>query len=247
MPVGADVREGGGMTDPIVITAANGCTATLYCADCLEVLPTLGKVDAVVTDPPYGIEIGTGKSAGNGRGLAREKYFMYNDTYENFVGSVVPRINAALDLADRAAVFTGPHVHEQRKPSVIGGVFCPGAVARNEWGFKTFLPVLLYGKQQNRNLGSRHSAVASTAVSEHNGHPCPKPLEWILAFTKLVSNAGDLILDPFMGSGTTGVAALKLGRSFVGIEIDPTYFDIARRRIEAAASVIQQPLFGSQA
>lgn len=77
--------------------------------------------------------------------------------------------------------------------------------------------------------------------NNHNEHPSQKPLalmEWLVA---TYSNPGDLILDPFMGSGTTGVAAVKLGRKFIGIEIDEGYFEIAKRRISEALA--QPPLF----
>jgi hypothetical protein len=66
-----------------------------------------------------------------------------DDSYEAFVGEIVPRINAALDMATRALVWTGPHIHEQRKPDAIGGVFCPAGTGRHVWGFKQFLPALL--------------------------------------------------------------------------------------------------------
>lgn len=65
-------------------------------------------------------------------------------------------------------------------------------------------------------------------------HPNEKPLEIVAKLVDTHSNQGDLILDPFAGSGTTGVAAVRLGRQFVGIEVDSSYFDIACRRIEAA-------------
>ena len=66
------------------------------------------------------------------------------------------------------------------------------------------------------------------------GHPCPRPLNGTKHLLDALSEKGDIILDPFMGSGTTGVAAVKLGRRFIGIEIEPKYFDIARRRITQA-------------
>jgi len=84
------------------------------------------------------------------------------------------------------------------------------------------------------NKGARATAIYSTETSDKNGHPCPKPIGWMRWAVSLASRAGETILDPFMGSGTTGVAAVKLGRRFIGIEIEPKYFDIACRRIEEA-------------
>jgi site-specific DNA-methyltransferase (adenine-specific) len=216
-------------------------SATLYLADCREVLPTLSGVDAVVTDPPYGVLVPGDFTArvrddrGGKHGLVRAEYATHHDTYENFVSGVVPALNLALDAAERAAVFTGPHIHEQRKPAAIGGVYCAAATGRNVWGFKNFLPVLLYGTAPDLHLGAKvPTAIRSTDTADANGHPCPKPESWMAWLVELASRASETVLDPFMGSGTTGVACARLGRPFTGIEIDPGYFDIACRRIEQA-------------
>jgi site-specific DNA-methyltransferase (adenine-specific) len=220
-------------------TLAEG--VTLYNADCREVLPTLGKVDACITDPPYGIlAYGLRDFRGGRHGLGITQYRSYSDTYENFVKEIVPRLNAALDIADRGGVFTGPHIVEQRKPNALGGVYCAAATGRNEWGFKNFLPVLLYGKAPDLNLGAKTpTAITSTStVGDDFNHPCPKPLRWMEWLVTLVSRKRETILDPFMGSGTTGVAAVKLGRKFIGIEIEEKYYNIAVRRISDA---LKQP------
>ncbi len=214
----------------------------LILGDALDVLPTLesGSVDCVVTDPPYGVGVGVGKDARrNGHGLGKRAYADSEDTYEEFVAQTVPRINAALAVAKRAAVFSGPHIQEQAKASAIGGVFCSAGAGRHCWGFKTFLPILFYGKAPALNLGARGIVLSSNARAEKNGHPCPKPLEWMLWLVELTTQPGETVLDPFMGSGTTGVACARLGRHFIGIERDPNYFAIAERRISEARG----PLF----
>lgn len=217
--------------------------ATLYLGDCLEILPTLGKVDACITDPPYGVNLGNTKGAGKGHGLKFGAYNSYDDTYENFVNIIVPRINYALSISERSAVFTGQHIHEQAKPDAIGGIFCPAASGRHCWGFKSFLPVLLYGKAKNLHMGSKATAITSTEIvnRDENNHPVAKPIGWMKWLILLASEANDVVLDPFMGSGTTGVAAIQLGRKFIGIEKDERYFEIARSRIEQA--VAQGQLF----
>ena len=219
--------------------------ATLYLADCMDVLPTLERVDAVITDPPYGIELGSAKGSPR-HGLTHTGYQGFEDTYEQFVSEIVPALNCALDLADRAAVFTGHHIHEQRKPDVIGGVYSPAAAGRNCWGFKTFLPLLLYGKAPDIHKGSKSICLLSTESVDRSeiGHPVPKPLGWMLWAISLASRPQETILDPFMGSGTTGVAAIQLGRKFIGIEREPKYFDIACKRIEQA--VAQGQLFAPE-
>ena len=216
-------------------------TATLYRGDCMEVLPTLGRFDAVITDPPYGIELGSTSGAGfasknHAHGLKLDAYEGFADTYEQFVCEVVPALNLAISNAERAAIFTGQHIHEQAKPDAIGGIYCPAAAGRHCWGFKTFIPLLLYGKAPDLHKGSKPTCLVSNEKVDKLsiGHPVPKPLGWMLWTVDLVSRKTESILDPFMGSGTTGVAAIQLGRTFTGIEREPKYFDIACKRIEQA-------------
>jgi DNA modification methylase len=175
--------------------------------------------------------------------LTHAGYASFADTYEHFVSEIVPRINLALDLSTRGLIWTGPHIHEQRKPDAIGGVYCPAGSGRHVWGWKQFLPVLLYGKSPTliKGLGATcPTAIESSEMptAESREHPVPKPVGYMTWSVKLASEPGETILDPFMGSGTTGVAAVKLGRKFIGIEIEPKYFDIACRRISDA---LKQP------
>jgi hypothetical protein len=195
-----------------------------------------GRV-VLVADPPYGVGLGnTGDPRGGAHGLTLAGYSTIEDTYEHFVAEVVPRINDALDIAIRAAVFTGPHIHEQRKPDAIGGVYCPAACARNAWGFKSFLPALLYGQAPGLHRGAGIPTVLRSTHTVDRGetcHPVPKPLEWMLWAVSLASEPGDVIFDPFCGSGTTGVAALRLGRRFIGCDLGAEYVAEACERLEA--------------
>ena len=203
---------------------------TIYHGDCREILPTL-EWEVLVTDPPYGIGLGDTAGSGNGHGLKLASYHSYDDTYESFVGVIVPVLSAAISRSVRAAVFTGPHIHEQMKPDAIGGIYCPAANGRHRWGFKSFLPVLFYGTAPNLHLGSSATAIRSTATAEKNGHPVPKPLEWMAWLVGLASKDGEAVLDPFMGSGTTLRAAKDLGRRAIGIEIEERYCEIAAKRL----------------
>lgn len=204
---------------------------TIFHGDCREILPHLPKVDLVLTDPPYGIDLGKTSGSGGGHGLLLEAYSSYNDSYDNFVSVIVPAINIAMAKAERAAVFTGPHIHEQKKPDAIGGVYCPAANGRHCWGFKSFLPVLFYGVAPDLHKGSKATAILSTETSEKNGHPVPKPYGVMAWLVGLASREGETILDPFMGSGTTLRAAKDLGRQAIGIEIEEKYCEIAVKRL----------------
>lgn len=209
---------------------------TIYCGDCREILPSLGRVDLVLTDPPYGVNLGNhgGANDPRSRELRRGAYASYDDTPENYVNTVVPAIVAALSIADRGAVFgPAPSIWGLPAPSAIGGIYIPAANGRCPWGFQNLAPVCFYGVAPDLNLGSKHTTVLGRgrADVERIGHPCPKPLEWMLWLVGLASRDGETILDPFMGSGTTLVAAKHLGRKAIGIEIEERYCEIAVKRL----------------
>lgn len=213
--------------------------------DCLDVLPTLAGlgIDAIVTDPPYGVSLEKSSGSGGKHGLVRKGYDDFEDSYENFLAAVVPSLSLALGIVKRGAVFSGPHLQEQPKAEAIGGVYCPAGAGRHAWGFKTFHPVLFYGKDHTLNKGARPNTLVSNAAAEKNGHPCPKPLEWMIWAVERVTKPGELVIDPFMGSGTTAVACIKTGRRFIGIERNARYFAIAKRRIERSRmSLFAEPI-----
>lgn len=222
--------------------------ARLLLGDCLEILPKLGKVDAVVTDPPYGIgRDGHGKSKRvNGQNWYKEYEFKGWDEH--------PPSVELLDLLRASSahqIFWGGNYFDL--PSSRG------------W-------LVWYKGQQGLSMSDAELAWTSLDMplrltdvhrthlwQEKPEHPTQKPtrvMQWCLGFLPTAQT----ILDPFMGSGTTGVACAKLGRSFIGIEIDEGYFDIACRRIQdaydrpdmfvqqpKAPAPIQQPLFGDAA
>lgn len=205
---------------------------TIYHGDCRDVLPRIDRADAVITDIPYGVNLGVDKDMrANGHGLAKRAYATYEDTYENYCTIVAPALAQAFGIAERGAVFTGPHMQELPKAAAIGGVYCPAGSGRHSWGFKTFFPVLFYGTDPELHMGARPNILISTAQAEKNGHPCPKPLEWMEWLVSRTSLEDELILDPFMGSGTTLRAAKNLGRCAIGIEIEERYCEIAARRL----------------
>lgn len=187
--------------------------ATLYLGDCRELLPLLPPVDACVTDPPYGIE-GTW-SGGNSHGWGRfsgeaatwdERVDWFSEWVAKFEGECV--------------VWGGQYL--QLPPS--GAWLVWDKLVRKFTAGHCELAWTNSGKPI-RAFNFSHGELAT----EGKDHPTQKPLrlmEWCVKALK-----GQTILDPFMGSGTTGAACAKLGRHFIGIEIEPKYFDIACRRI----------------
>ena len=208
--------------------------ATLFLADCREVLPTLAKMDAVITDPPWGL----GKLSGTiSRKRNRNAYDGgYEDTEQNVKDFVVPAVMSAIAIAlGRGLVSCGvPCLTFYPRPRAIGGFYQPAAAGMSPWGFAGFNPVLFYGKDPRDGKGQSNVMTTLTSRASSDGHPCAKPdraMEWMVGKGSLPNH---VVLDPFMGSGTTGVACVNLGRKFVGIEIERRYFDIACERIARA-------------
>jgi len=183
------------------------------------------SVDAVITDPPYGVGV---------------EYPMFEDTRENLTNLINMFMPNALRIAETVVITPGNGNQDlyPRPTHTLSFVNMAG-VGYSSWGFSCWQPILVYGKDPflANNKGCRPDTFVmrnSGDVDKHNGHPCPKPnnvMRWIIERTTIERCT---VLDPFMGSGTTGVACFQTGRNFIGIEIDPTYFAIAERRIQEA-------------
>lgn len=209
----------------------------MHLGDSRDVLPTIAGPYVLVTDPPYGVNLGThgaAKDRRRDRVLVKDAYNGFADTIDDLRTVVIPCVQAALAVAKRGAVFcAGTHIREFPAPSAIGGIYLPAGCGRSSWGFTNFAHVLFYGKAPELEKGARPTGISSTETAEQNGHPVPKPVGWMLWLVALASRVDDVIVDPFAGSATTGVAALRTGRRFIGIERDPEYFRIACERLTA--------------
>ena len=207
--------------------------ATLYLGDCqewLSSLPQCFRVDAVVSDPPYGVDF---------KGKATKHTQASKDFSGGYAGGdtdIGPAVvRRALDIADRGVVFPGSRLmFDYPRPYEIGTVYCRGA-GLGRWGFTVCHPMLFYG------MGLKHtrqgpSGFESFDTVDDCGHPCQKPLRWMQWAVQKCSIQGQTILDPFMGSGTTGMACANMDRKFIGVEIEEKYFDISCERISRAYS-----------
>ena len=203
----------------------------LILGDCLEVMPTLGKVDAVVTDPPYGIGF---------------PYNSHNDTPDELQRLIDGFVPLALASASRVVVTPGnTNIFRYPQSDWVGCWTWDTTTSRGFWGWSQWQPILLYGEDVWPGTNSRGGRLKSDRIhfsggeakishAEGGGHTCPKPIEFMLRIIARFSMPSETILDPFMGSGTTLVACQKLGRHGVGIEIDPDYFQIACDRVHKA-------------
>ena len=201
--------------------------ATLYHGDCLEILPTLDKVDAVVTDPPYGLQENAHRVASRGK-LAK------TTDYGSFDWDKKPAsdelIKLTVSAAEQAVIFGGNYFN--LPPSRCWLVW------DKENGGNDFADCELAWTNIKGSVRLiRHMWNGMLRASERKYqrvHPTQKPvvvMEWVIAQLK---NNHQTILDPFMGSGSTGVAAVNQGCKFIGIEKSRQYFDIACERIDAA-------------
>jgi len=195
---------------------------TLYQGDCLEVMTTLGEFDAVVTDPPYGMSFRSNYRKSKHAAIANDKdcglFEWACQIPVRHSRYVFCRWDNLLEASRPRSCVTwvknnwsmGDLSHEHARQTEVA-LFYPGP----EHDFPNGRPTDVIQ--------------ASRTGNEH--HPTEKPVALMRA---VVSWTRGQVLDPFMGSGTTGVACVNLGRKFTGIEIDPGYFDIAVRRIEEA-------------
>ena len=196
--------------------------ASLYCADnlCFLENSTLSLTNLILTDPPYGVGIAGWDSKIETEWLlfARNacKTVMFTPGIKNMYNWPTP---------DWVAAYSFPN---GAKRSVGGGINC--------WE-----PVLIYGKNK---LGLDHRSFAPIIGDVVKGHPTPKPLEPFQWMVMECSEPDDVVFDPFMGSGTTGVAAILLGRKFIGIEKNPEYYNIACNRIRLAVEQSAKQSYG---
>lgn len=219
-------------------------TCILLLGDCLEEIENLGSmnIDAVITDPPYGIDVPTNyKSRGRGH-LAQCNDFppIVGDDREF---DPTPFLNLA-----PVVVMFGANYFARHLPPSGGWIVwdkLDGLESKREWGFNDNSDCELIWT----NVGKaarilRHRWMGAMKGSEHGErrvHPTQKPVAVMEKIIRNYTKEGDIVLDPFMGSGSTGVACMNLGRGFIGIEISPKYYVIAGDRIRKASSMAWQP------
>lgn len=187
--------------------------ATLYLGDCREILPTLQKFDAVVTDPPYGLgkrmQGGTWGAQEHNEGFLKWDLEKPDDVVETIVGYQLPSI-----------IWGGNYFH------------LPPSRCWLLWNKVNSVPTMADLEMAWTNLDKPAKRLDLPVGRVEFGHPTQKPIrlmEWCLGHIEPGTT-----VDPFMGSGTTGVACANLGRPFIGIEREPKYFEIAFQRIKAA-------------
>lgn len=225
----------------------------LILGDCLAVMPTLGRFDAVVTDPPYSVSVAGMKHKGmRGKGTRNLDFFVGDDDWESMTEKVGQAVALSSSLGPTSVVYWCGHRQIGRIVAELEGrgfstrllcwrKACPPPAPPGS-GFSSAFEHAVYGYVPGRQWNGAHfESNVFEADSYRFGqpgkvaHPTQKPLSLIEWNVRVLTDRGDQVLDCFMGSGTTLVACQRMGRAGTGIEIDPEYFDIACRRVDEAA------------
>jgi len=206
--------------------------ATLYQGDCMEILPTLDAVELVCTDPPYDVHAGKGGGVfGNREHLAKTGGFTDGGCNYSFLGKFP---NWFVFCSRKQLTGLISHAEKCHRWNLI--TWCkPNPVPTCNNKYLPDVEYIIHGFEKGKLYGGmniKSCFIGHPCGNKETDHPNEKPLRIIDKLIQLGSLEGETILDPFMGSGTTGVACHNLKRKFIGIEKEPKYFDIACKRIE---------------
>lgn len=237
--------------------------ATLYLGDCLDVLEEIDAADAVITDPPYCSGARTSAAISGRGGMSRGQRWaaspIANDrmTVTGFTWLIRQVSQAAYRLLPEGGSFLS-FIDWRQYPTLYAVVESVNFRAQQMvvWdksdmalgnGFRNQHELVLHAAKGTPTIHHRGTAnvLRCKRISSSEDHPTEKPIGIMEQLLKVITDQEQLVCDPFMGSGTTGVAAVAAGRRFIGIEVDPTFFDTACRRIEDAQR--QGSLFTEQA
>lgn len=240
--------------------------ATLYLGDALEIMEALGPIDAVITDPPYcsGSVSEAARSAAKGQGLrsgniAKLGWFVGDNMgtagLMSLLRSMAFRALKIMRTEGSLLVFCDWRMVPNLAPCIESAglryqnmvVWDKGAMGLG-MGFRAQHEIILHftaGSPKYHDLGTSNVLKSARVSAADREHQTQKPIDLMQRLVRVACADGATVLDPFMGSGSTGAAALSIGRHFIGIERDPGYFDIACKRVEDAQR--QGKLFGSEA
>jgi DNA modification methylase len=224
--------------------------ATLICGDSMEILPTIGTVDMICCDPPYKLESGGNTTGEMGGCFAR-------GTYDNS-GSIVdcdidwpdfmPLLSAALPAGHAYIMANNRNVQPMLNAAEVAGfkfhnllVWDKVTATPNRWFMKNleFTGFFFKGKAKYINDCGSKQLIRCPQVDDDSGHPTQKPVALFQSYIENSTQTGELVCDPFAGVFSSGVAAIKAGRRYIGIEKSEKWFEAGLRRIESAAKQIE--------
>lgn len=223
----------------------------LYQGDCLEVMKNIedGSVDLVVTDPPYKTITGGDSNGANSerpKGMLRGNRKLFKHQKMN-ISVWMPEIYRILKDESHCYIFTNVlNLQEMLDEASKAGfklhnvlVWEKNNCTPSQYYMKNCEYVLFLRKGKAKwinNIGESKTVHKFNNIIGNKLHPTEKPVDLLEYYLLNSSEPNDVVLDPFMGSGSTGVACLNTNRDFIGIELDEGYFNIAQNRIEEAAN-----------
>lgn len=205
---------------------------TIYHGDCREIIPRIEKFTVTVTDPPYGVNLGayTGTSR-----YKNTPYLSTEDTPDYIKKVCVPAVRMCLERCGQLAMTPGNKcMFMYPQPDDIGIWYNPSSTNRGRWGFSHVNAFIYFYGKDPHNIGK---GMIPNSISGHCDsvagieHPCPKPLKFARWLVNRSSNPGDIIFDPFAGSGTFLVAAKELGLKAIGCDTEERYCEVAANRV----------------
>ena len=205
----------------------------VHCVDCLEFLPLIPdkSIDLVLTDPPYG----TGKLVSGTMSKARlhkMRYDCFEDSEEYVIKVCVPAIKECIRIAHRVIFTPGSRcMMHYPKPDGFGCFFSNSANGMQLWGSMDSQPIFYYGRPFDIGKRIHRCSYVMNEQPSCKEHPCSKPINVWKKIIETRTKEGDVVLDPFLGSGTTAVGCKQLKRNFIGIEISKKYCQIANERL----------------
>lgn len=212
----------------------------LYLGDCQDILPALesNSVDAVITDPPFGIKFKYATHDDSPEGYGKWLWNIIEQCERIarpgapiFVWQAMPNIRRLAEWFPRDfRLFAACKSFVMIRPTPMQYAWDPVVVWWKEGETEKRVDNKNIGIGRDWHIASSHLAVLKTK-SLARKHPCPRPRDQIKYVVEQWVKPKGIILDPFIGSGTTGVVAVETGRSFIGMEKDPAYYDIAKQRI----------------
>lgn len=207
----------------------------LLIGDCFDYMKTIPdkSVDIILTDPPYGKHYHNGASRGKkGFGAARHVKYSSSINWDDHIPSKFV-FSEMFRIAKNLIIFGGNYFAHLLPPSNCwlfwdkkGDVPFQNPFADGELIYTTF-------KRPVKRIVFKQQGFISDSHDERY-HPTQKPTELLQLLLEEFTEAGETVLDPFMGSGSTGVACVNTGRNFIGMELDPGYFETAKKRIDEA-------------
>ncbi len=205
--------------------------ATLYLGDCREILPTLPKVDLVLTDPPYGIGADKGKKGAISFNGSKPIEMAYHP--ENVWDDQRPESALIVSAVEKGtyAILWGGNYFADYLPATGRWLWWDKCQTMPSYGDGE-LAWTNFNQTTPKKFVYANNKIFADRVERH--HPTQKPIQLIEWCLNLAPKTTSTVADPFMGSGTTGVACANMGKTFYGIERERKYFDIACRRIEDA-------------